>query len=214
MPLKPLPARTVDLSQTPNSSTPASPQWTVRPKDSSVFNFLARETAFFIQILLVFGCSMSAAHVLSQWVKTQQAAGLESTPVARVIWSNWLQPPTKPADVPSAEPEPMQVASQAQASPIATHPPSQRKTPPVQHQAVAPRQVQSPRQTQVYTSPRSSAAQIPVRRSQHRTVSPAAQPIQQVLKRDYGVSADKPYEHYMGWVNQTLKNYQTQAKAP
>lgn len=195
---KRLPARTVDLSQEHKYLPPPKPT-PVRSQILALIRTLARESGFVLLVLVLFILSLSVSHALHRW---GQAPAAGDSP-QRIVWSTVFERKARQQQ-PVAAPAPLS----AQAPPATVRPAAGQQI--IIQKAQPSRARPAPRRLTSSRITRTGQQQRQRPQTSSRTVSPAAQPIQQILHKDYGTRADKPYSHYMHWVDTTLADYQRQ----
>lgn len=196
---KHLPARTVDLSQKQKYLPSAAPQVGHPPK-WALLRLIVQEAGFLIQVVLIFACSLSAAHAFNLWLQRNAFPDNEQ----RVVWSTvFVKNPGQPTPL-QATPSPAGVSPQLNQAPTSLPHRTQKQPPQIAARNRPPTQTRSASRSQV------AQRQQQKRQTQTRSLAPAVQPIQRTLQTDYGVQADKPYPYYKHWVTHTLSEYRSQ----
>lgn len=153
-------------------------QWTV-------YNLVVRELGFGFKLLLVFSTCLILGQTGKQWFQK------EIFSAASLSFFTFAVQPSKPVTTTKNQTAVVHVA--------------QNLVPHIKPYRSAPRPVvrQSVKQK--------VRARLPVkRRPAARRLSEqptAVKEVREVLSKDYGVVADKPYQEYMNWVDMTLKTY-------
>lgn len=180
------------------------------------------ELRFGMQLLIIFSFCVMTGQLTKQFMNQTVLGQTGSSSSAITLDPRRNSAPETQTPNPMAAQRAEKLAKLEALSPAPTATPAQvkaatqlRRAPrsnPVRRPQYRPRpalQYQQGYRTAAYTPPKPKQRNISrAKAPTPRKPTPAARQVQSVLRNDYGVSANRSYDEYMGWVNKTLKEYQ------